>query len=166
MLLLILKSFLTQVPSIPKRNDGASCPQCHMVQQQVPCITFTPEDMLFKDNRHDKPLYYTGYIASTHIERIQVDPRSALSTIPKRLFYFLGIPLSRLSTTTMTIYGFNAGSSHPLGKIHHRCQIGDFKSKVTCYVIDTDTSYNLLIGRLASMPTGLCLPHFINALNM
>jgi len=80
----------------------------------------------------------------TH-RRIQVDSGSALSIIPKRLLYFLGIPLSRLSTTT--IYGFNAGSSHPLGKVRLRCQIGDLKSKVTCYVIDADTSYNLLLIR-------------------
>jgi len=103
----------------------------------VPCITFPPEDMLLKDNKHDRPLYYIGYIGYTCIERIQVDLGSALSIIPKRLLYFLGIPLSRLSTTTTTIYGFNIGSNHPLGKIHLRCQIRDLKSKVTCYVIDT-----------------------------
>ena len=84
------ESFLTQIPT-PVKEDGASCPQCHIVQQQVSCITFTPEDILLKDNRHDKPLYYTWYIGSTHIERIQVDMGSALSIIPKRLLYFLGI---------------------------------------------------------------------------
>ena len=29
-----------------------------------------------------------------------------------------------------------------------RCQLGDLKMKVTCYVINADTSYNLLLGRL------------------
>ena len=58
----------------------------------------------------------------------------------------LGIPLYRLSATTTTIYDFNARSSHPLGKIRLRCRIGDLKSEMTCYVIDTDTSYNLLLG--------------------
>jgi len=48
--------------------------------------------------------------------------------------------------TTM-IYGFNAGSSHPLEKIRFRYRIGDLKSEVTCYVIDADTSYNLLLRR-------------------
>ena len=113
----------------------------------MPCITFTPEDMLLKDNQHDRPLYYIGYIRSTHIERIQVDSGSALSIIPKRLLYFLFITLNMLSTMTTTIYSFNAGSSHPLGKIHLQCQIRDLKSEVTCYVIDADTSYNLLLGR-------------------
>ena len=72
---------------------------------------------------------------------------SALSIIPKRLLYFLDILLSRLSITTMIIYGFNAGSSHPLGKICLRYQIGDLKSEIMCYVIDVDTSYNLFLGR-------------------
>ena len=74
-----------------------------------------------------KLLYYTRYIGSTHIERIQVDIGSVLSIIPKRLLYFLIIPLSRLSTMNMTIYGFNAGSSHPTGQIRLQCQIGDLK---------------------------------------
>ena len=34
-----------------------------------------------------------------------------------------------------------------MGKIRLGCQIGDLKSEMTCYVIDTDTSYNLLLGR-------------------
>jgi len=141
-----LESFLTQVPT-PTKKDGASCRQCHLVQHQVSCITFTPEDMLLKDNRYDRPLYYTGYIGSTHIERVQVNPGPALSIIPKRLLYFLGILLSRLSTTTTTIYSFNTENSHSLGKIRLRCQIGDLKSEVTCYVINADTSYNLLLRR-------------------
>jgi len=89
----------------------------------------------------------TGYIGSIFIERIQVDPGSSLSIIPKRLLYFFSIPLSRLLTMSLAIYDFNTGSSQPLGKIHLWCQIGDLKSEVTCYAIDADTSYNLLLGR-------------------
>jgi len=103
--------------------------------------------MLLKDNKHDRPLYYTGYISLICIERVQVDSGSALSIIPKRLLYFLSILLYRLSIITMMIYGFNAGSSHPLEKIRLRCRIGNLKSEVTCYVINADTSYNLLLGR-------------------
>jgi len=152
------ESFLTQVPT-PTKEDGASCLQYHLVQQQVSCITLTLEDTLLKDNRYGRTLYYTGYIESTHIERIQVDPGSTLSIIPKRLLYFLGIPLSRLSTTTTTVYGFNAGSSHPLGKIRLQCQIGDLKSEVTCYVTDADTYYNLLLGRSWIHANWIVPPH-------
>ena len=115
------ETFLTCMPEVPNDDVQSPCPECHHAQSKVPAITFTAEDMLLKDNKHDRPLYYTGYIGSTCIERVQVDPGSALSIIPKRLLYFLGIPLYRLSATTTTIYGFNARSSHPLGKIQLRC---------------------------------------------
>ena len=79
--------------SLPIKDVQSPYPECHHIQSKVPAITFTVEDMLFKDNKHDRPLYYTGYIGSMCIERIQVDPGSALSIIPKRLLYFLGICL-------------------------------------------------------------------------
>jgi len=71
----------------------------------------------FKNNQHDRPMYYIGYIGSTCVERIQVDLGSTLSIILGRLLHFLGIPLHKLSTMTTIIYDFNAESSHPLGKI-------------------------------------------------
>jgi len=103
--------------------------------------------MLNKDNQHDQLLYYTKNIGFSNVERIQVDLGFALSIILRRLLYFLDIPLIKLSTMMTTIYGFNAGSRHPLDKTHLRCQIKDLKTWVICYVINADTSYNLLIGR-------------------
>ena len=107
-----------------------------------------------------------GNIESTHIERIQVDHGFALSIILKRLLYFLDIPLSSLSTTTMIIYGFNTESSHPLGKINLQCQIGDQKLEVTCYVIDADTSYILLLGRSWIHANWIVPSRSINASNV
>src|SRR4051812_28131492 len=79
--------------------------------------------------------------------RIQVDPGSALSIMPRRVMEHLSIPAHRLSATDTNIFGFNANSTRPIGKIKLRCQIGDLKTKVTVYVIDADTSYNILLGR-------------------
>src|SRR4051812_3991632 len=97
--------------------------------------------------KHDRPLYFTGYIGSTEITRIQVDPGSALSIMPRRVMERLSIPAHRLSVTDTNIFGFNADSTRPMGKIKFCCQIGDLKTEVTVYVIDADTSYNLLLGR-------------------
>lgn len=47
----------------------------------------------------------------------------------------------------MTIQGYNADSLRAIGKIRLKCQLADLKSEITCYVIDNDTSYNLLLGR-------------------
>jgi len=80
------------------------------------------------------------------VSRIQVDPESALSIMPRRVMQQLGIPTHRLSATQTIIYCFNANAMRPMGKIKLKCQIGDLRSEVTGYVIDADTSYNLLLG--------------------
>src|SRR4051812_36932132 len=97
--------------------------------------------------RHARPLYFTGYIGSTEITRIQVEPSSTLSIMPRHVMEHLSIPAHRLSATDTKIFGFNANSTRSMGKIKLRCQIRDLKSEVTVYVIDADTSYNLLLGR-------------------
>ena len=93
------------------------------------------------------PPYYTGYIGSYEVSRIQVNPGFALSIMPRKIMQHLGIPTHQLNTTRTTIYGFNTNGKCPMGKIKLRCQIGDLKFEVTCYVINVDTSYNLLLGR-------------------
>ena len=72
------ESFLTHMSETPGDDTQPLCFECHHVQSKVPPITFIAEDMLLKDNKHNQPLYYTGYIGSTCIERVQVDPGSAL----------------------------------------------------------------------------------------
>ena len=47
------ESFLTYLPEIPKDDAQSPCPECHHVQSKVPAITFTAEDMLLKDNKHN-----------------------------------------------------------------------------------------------------------------
>ncbi|KAJ6850645.1 uncharacterized protein M6B38_263985 [Iris pallida] len=103
--------------------------------------------MLIKTNLHDRPLYYTGYIGDVKVDRMHIDPGSSISIIPKGLLHHLRIPMHRLTPTSTAISGFNSGRSYPIGKIRLKCQIGDLQSEVTCYVIDADTSYNILLGR-------------------
>src|SRR5436189_5167785 len=67
--------------------------------------------------------------------------------MPRRVMEHLSIPAHRLSATDTNIFGFNANSTRPIGKIKLRCQIGELKTEMTVYVIDSDTSYNLLLGR-------------------
>jgi len=99
--------------------------------QHAPCITFTPYDMHVK-GKHDRPLYFIGYIGSSEVSRIQVDLGSVLSIIPRRVMQHLGIPTYRLSATQTTIYGFNANGTRPMGKIKLKCLIV-ICSDVLCY---------------------------------
>jgi len=102
-----------------------------------------PEDMQVK-GKHDRPLYYTEYIRSFKASRIQVDSESTLNIVLRRAMQHLEIPTHRLSAT-QTIYDFNANGTRPMGKIKLMCQIGVLKLEMTCYVIDADISYNLLL---------------------
>jgi len=133
---------MAQIPARPQEKDGED--YLH-TSQNAPCITFTTDDMHVK-GKHDRTLYFTGYIESSEVSRIQVDPGSALSIMSRRVMQHLGIPTHRLSATQTIIYGFNTNGTRPMGKIKLKCQIGDLKSEVTCYVINADTSYNLLLG--------------------
>jgi len=67
--------FMTRILAICGKKDSN---HCHHTSKQFPCITFTPEDMQVKQ-KHDRPLYYIGYIRSSEVSCIQVDPGSALS---------------------------------------------------------------------------------------
>ena len=67
--------------------------------------------------------------------------------MPRQVMQHLGIPTHWLSATQTFIYGFNANGVWPMEKIKLKHQIGDLRSEVTCYVIDDDTSYNLLLGQ-------------------
>lgn len=69
-----LEMFLTQVP--PLTNEKCCC--CHQVSS-LPNITSSSKDMLVKNPNYERTLYYIGYIGSTQIERILINPGSALS---------------------------------------------------------------------------------------
>jgi len=73
--------FVTQIPAICAEEDDN---HCHHTSKQFSCITFTPEDMQVK-GKHDSPLYYTEYIGSSEVSRIQVDSGSMLSIMPHRI---------------------------------------------------------------------------------
>ena len=130
------------LPEIQEEHEE----DCLHASQHVPRIAFTRGDMHAK-GKHDRPLYFTGHIGSSEVSCIQVDPGSTLSILPRRVMQHLGIPTHRLSATQITIYGFNANCMRPMGKIKLKCQIGDLRSEVMCYVINVDTLYNLLLGR-------------------
>jgi len=145
MLLLIQNHFWHKYPSLQKKMELHSS---DVIWYNSRCLAspspwrHAPQG---QPTRQALILYMIYWVCT--FKKIQVDPGSTLSIIPKRLLYFLGIPLSRLLIMTITIYSFNVGSSHPLGKIRVWWQIGDLKLEVTCYVIDANMSYKFLLGQ-------------------
>jgi len=68
----------------------------------IPHASYSLEDMQIK-GKHDRPLYYTGYIGSSELNRIQVDRGSTLSIMPLQIMQHVGILTHRLSATQTTI---------------------------------------------------------------
>jgi len=91
---------MARIPAELQEGDKEGCLHA---SQYAPCITFTSDDMQIK-GKHDRPLYFTGYIGSSEVNRILVDPGSALSIMPRRVIQHLGIHTHRLSATQTTIY--------------------------------------------------------------
>ena len=83
--------FMAQIPEGPHEEDNYLHPS-----QNAPCITFSSDDMQFK-GKHDWPLYFTGYIGSSEVSRIQVDSGSAFSIMPRQVMQYLRILTYRLS---------------------------------------------------------------------
>ncbi|KAJ8636172.1 hypothetical protein MRB53_010439 [Persea americana] len=81
------------------------------------------------------------------IHRVQIDPGFALNLISTSALEELGIPPSKLSHTSVSIFGYDGSAQRPIGKIRFRLQIGDLISKVTVYAIKTPSCYNILLGR-------------------
>ena len=78
------EAFITQVPAVADEEANHQCLQCDNKTMPAQSITFTPKDMQVK-GKHNRPLYFTGYIGSSEVDRFQVDPGSALSIMPRRV---------------------------------------------------------------------------------
>ena len=80
--------FVARIVAEPQEEDEED--RLH-ASQHAPYITFTLDDMQVKE-KHDRPMYFIGYIGSSEVSRIQVEPGSALSIMPHRVMQHLGIP--------------------------------------------------------------------------
>ena len=81
------------------------------------------------------------------IHRVQINPGSALNLISTTALEELGVPPSKQSHTSVSIFGYDGSAQRPIGKIRFRLQIGDLISEVTVYAIKTASCYNIFLGR-------------------
>ncbi|MBY3556007.1 retroviral-like aspartic protease, partial [Modestobacter lapidis] len=130
-----------------KKKAEGSCIECLSVQKASSAtIAFDKDDLLLGETKHNRPLYFTGYIKEMPVRRIQIDPGSALNLISTSALEELGIPPSKLSHTSVSIFGYDGSAQRPIGKIRFKLQIGDLVSEVTVYAIKTPSCYNILLG--------------------
>ncbi|CAL9017106.1 unnamed protein product [Prunus brigantina] len=110
-------------------------------------ITFGEDDFLLGPKSHNRPLYVTGEVGGTTINRILLDCGSAVNLIPLKTLHAIGMSARQLSPSMLTIQGFNQLGQKAMGSIALQMEIGDLYSDALFHVIDADTSYNVLLGR-------------------
>lgn len=107
------ESFLAPLPQIIEED----CQHYHCPQATTPTnITFASEDMLVKDQNHNRSSYYTSYVGSTKVERVLINLGSALSIMLVRLIQFLCITINKLASTTTVVHEFKHKIVSLLGK--------------------------------------------------
>ena len=94
-----------------KKEAGGPCTECLSVQKAANAtIAFNKEDLLLGETKHNRPLYFTGYIKEMLIHKVQIDPGSALNLISTTELEEKGIPSSKLSHTSVTIFGYDGSA--------------------------------------------------------
>ena len=117
------------------------CANCHGK------ITFTNEDLLLGSKPHNRPLFVFGYIREEKVSRILIDDGSAVNIMSKVTMKHLGISTEELSKSRLVIQGFNQEGQRAIGIIRLDVIMEDLKTRPLFHVIDSKTSYNLLLGR-------------------
>lgn len=109
--------------------------------------TFKEEDVLIGDMKHNRLLYFTGYIQEVNVLRIQLDPGSSVNIMLARIMTMIDIPISALMETNVNIQGYNVRGDRVIGKVRVKCQLRDMTSCLTCYFVEVSATYGLLLGR-------------------
>ena len=120
----------------------AQCANCHGK------ITFTDEDFLLGSKPHNQLLFVSGYICEEKVSRILIDDGSAVNIMSKVTMKRLGISTEELSKSRLVIQCFNQEGQRAIRIIRLDVIMEDLKTRALFHVIDSKTSYNLLLGRL------------------
>ncbi|KAK4397454.1 hypothetical protein Sango_1582000 [Sesamum angolense] len=110
-------------------------------------ITFTDEDLFLGSKPHNRPLFIAEYVREHKVNRILIDGGSAVNILPLRILKELEIPIDELSNRRLMIQGSNQGGQRAVGIIRMQLTMEDMLSSALFHVIDTKTSYNMLLGR-------------------
>ena len=109
-------------------------------------MTSADEDLLLGSKPHNRPLFVSCYTRGKNVSRILIDDGSAVNIMPKVTMRRLGISMEELSKSRLVIQGFNQEGQRAIGMIRLDVTIDELKARPLFHVIDSKTSYNLLLG--------------------
>lgn len=109
-------------------------------------ITFTEADRQLQFP-HNRPLYVPVFINGVEFQRGFMDGGASLNILPYSTFKAAGIPANHLMKQPITISGFGNHSQQTMGFVQVDLIVGQIRSAAKFHVIDSETSYQALLGR-------------------
>ncbi|KAL0439607.1 UNVERIFIED_CONTAM: Transposon Tf2-12 polyprotein [Sesamum latifolium] len=143
---------MKRLEEVERKDDPKYC-KYHSLEDSsdaddcMSTITFTDEDLLLGSKPHNHHLFIAGYVRDQKVNRILIDGGSAVNILPLGILKELGISIDELSNSRLMIQGFNQGGQRAIGIVRIQLTMGDMMSTALFHVIDTKTSYNMLLGR-------------------
>ncbi|KAL0345812.1 UNVERIFIED_CONTAM: hypothetical protein Sradi_4412500 [Sesamum radiatum] len=144
-----LEEFFPQICFEHKDKAVTASLRTYRRQPLVSCcaaLSFTDEDLLLGSKLHNRPLFVLEFIQEQRVNRILIDGGSAVNIMPKTTIKKLGITSEDLSHSRLTIQGFNQGTQRAVGMTRLDLTVGELKASTLFHVIDTRTSYKMLLG--------------------
>lgn len=109
-------------------------------------IIFTNEDLMLRSKHHNRSLFDSSYIREQKVGWILIDDGSTVNIMPKSTMPQIGILIDELSKNRLVIQGFNQGGWRAIGMICLELIIGNLKVNTLFHIIDSKTTYRLLLG--------------------
>ncbi|KAL4194848.1 hypothetical protein AMTRI_Chr05g70510 [Amborella trichopoda] len=109
-------------------------------------ISFSEDDLQLGGKFHNCSLFVNGELHTHPLNRIMLDEESAVNLIQRRILIRLGLGSNDLTPTHITVQGFNQSGEKPADTVLLRLKIDVLNDYAQFHVIDTDTSYNVLLS--------------------
>lgn len=97
--------------------------------------------------QHNQPLYVTARVRDTEMRRVLIDAGSSLNIISLDILDDIGIPREKIQKQPFEVSSFNGSRTYTVGSLSLDLTVGPIRVAHRFHVIDTHTSYHLLLGR-------------------
>ena len=97
--------------------------------------------------QHLKPLYIKAHMDGRPVNRVLVDNRAAVNILPTSILRRLLKTENDLIATDVSVSGFASGATKTKGVIPIKVKVGSKIATVAFFVVNTDSAYNVLLGR-------------------
>ncbi|KAF7839558.1 reverse transcriptase [Senna tora] len=134
------------------QNIGGSCYAVESylrktVKAHHSAIIFKDTERKAKHSNHNRPLYVEAEVAGLKVRRAMIDGGSSVNIIPYSVLKKTNYPEHLMEKSVTSLGGFNGSAVKTMGAVTLNLKVGPFVTANKFYVIDSQPSYHILLGR-------------------